>query len=217
MIAAMLIAAATPMTAIDAERAFAADAQKLGQWTAFRKWAAPGAVMFAPDVVYAQEWLRGKTDPPKSIRWQPAASYQSCDGTVAINVGPWQRPDGSFGYFTTVWLYETQLIAGARWMWVYDAGEALETPMQAAAEPVVRRASCDAIPKQTPGIRRHPVPSLPSPDSPAPREAELQSSDNSLIYDYSAGVNGARTLIAWLWNGRGYEPVLHQQVAAPPQ
>jgi hypothetical protein len=37
MIETLLIAAAEPaMTAIDAERAFAADAQKMGQWTAFR-------------------------------------------------------------------------------------------------------------------------------------------------------------------------------------
>ena len=42
MILALLIVAAEPQTAIDAERAFAADAQKLGQWTAFRKWAADG-------------------------------------------------------------------------------------------------------------------------------------------------------------------------------
>ena len=44
MIAVMLLAAQVaaaapaPQTAIEAERAFAADAQKLGQWTAFRKW-----------------------------------------------------------------------------------------------------------------------------------------------------------------------------------
>ena len=46
MIAALLLMAAEPLTAIDAERAFAADAQKMGQWTAFRNYAADDAVMF---------------------------------------------------------------------------------------------------------------------------------------------------------------------------
>ncbi len=39
MIEALLIAAAEPaMTAIDAERAFPADAQKMGQWSRLPKW-----------------------------------------------------------------------------------------------------------------------------------------------------------------------------------
>ena len=47
MITALLIAAAAP-TAIDAELAFARDAQRLGPWTAFRKWADRDAVVFTP-------------------------------------------------------------------------------------------------------------------------------------------------------------------------
>jgi hypothetical protein len=38
MIAALLLAASVP-TAVDAEQAFNRDAQRIGQWTAFRKWA----------------------------------------------------------------------------------------------------------------------------------------------------------------------------------
>jgi hypothetical protein len=49
----LLAAAAAPLTAVEAERAFAADAQKQGQWTAFRKWAAPDAVMWTPQAVWA--------------------------------------------------------------------------------------------------------------------------------------------------------------------
>ena len=58
MIEALLLAAAEPaMTAVDAERAFVADAQKLGQWTAFRKWSAPDAIMFVPRQVNAHVFL----------------------------------------------------------------------------------------------------------------------------------------------------------------
>ncbi|MGH6705455.1 MAG: hypothetical protein ACREB1_01445, partial [Sphingomicrobium sp.] len=102
MIAALLIAAAAP-TAVDAERAFAADAQKLGQWTAFRKYATDDALMFVPTPTNAQTWLRGRDDPKQSIEWWPTESYSSCDGRLAVNKGGWRRPDGSVGYFTTVW------------------------------------------------------------------------------------------------------------------
>ena len=56
MIAFILAAAAlTPAapTALDAERAFIRDAQRSGQWTAFRKTAARDAVMFTPKVTCA--------------------------------------------------------------------------------------------------------------------------------------------------------------------
>ena len=85
MILALLLAAApvsAPMSAIDAERAFAADAQKNGQWTAFRNSAAPDAVMFVPEKVNAQAWLKDRADPPVSVFWWPGRSYVSCDGSV---------------------------------------------------------------------------------------------------------------------------------------
>ena len=52
MIIALLLAASSP-TALDAERAFAADAQRIGQWSAFRKYADRDAVMFMPQAVWA--------------------------------------------------------------------------------------------------------------------------------------------------------------------
>ncbi len=58
MIAALLLAAATP-TAIDAEIAFARDAQRIGMWTAFRKYADRDAVMFTPQAVWARDYLQG--------------------------------------------------------------------------------------------------------------------------------------------------------------
>ena len=54
MIGLLLLAAASAPTAIDAERAFAADAQRIGQWTAFRKYAEATAVVFTPQAAWAQ-------------------------------------------------------------------------------------------------------------------------------------------------------------------
>ena len=216
MILALLLAASepAPKNAIEAERAFAADAQKLGQWTAFRKYAGFYAVMFTPQAVIAQSWLWDKKDPPKSVRWQPAQSFQSCDGQTAINVGPWQRPDGSFGYFTTVWIYETGLKAGPKWLWVYDAGDTLRKPMPAPAKPKIRRAACGQISAASEPLR-YPILGLPVPDGPIPQEDHLHSRDHSLRYDYKVDAAENRQFAAWMWNGRVFEKVIDQNVTAP--
>ena len=70
MIAALLLAASVP-TAVDAENAFARDAQRIGQWTAFRKYADRDAVMFTPQAVWARDFLQDRKDPPKSVSWRP--------------------------------------------------------------------------------------------------------------------------------------------------
>ena len=51
------------------------DAKRIGQWTAFRKYADETAVMFTPQAVWAHEFLASRKDPPKSIHWGPSASW----------------------------------------------------------------------------------------------------------------------------------------------
>ena len=118
MIEALLLAAAEPaITAIDAERAFVADAQKLGQWTAFRKWSTPDAIMFTPQAAKAHDFLKELKDPQTAVFWWPGRSFVSCDGTYAVNTGPWVRQWGkSVGYFTTVW----QRQPDGSWKWIID-------------------------------------------------------------------------------------------------
>jgi len=91
MIVALLLAASTT-GAIDAENAFARDAQRIGQWSAFRKWADHDAVMFSPQAVWARDFLMDRKDPPKAVSWRPAKSLVSCDGRIAVNSGPWFTP-----------------------------------------------------------------------------------------------------------------------------
>ena len=77
MIVALLLAAFSMPSAIDAERAFAADAQRLGQWTAFRKYADRDAVMFTPQAVWARDFLKGRQNTPKAGRWWPARNART--------------------------------------------------------------------------------------------------------------------------------------------
>ena len=134
----LMLADAPPMTAIDAERAFAADAKAIGQWTAFRKWSTDDAVMFVPQPTNAHAFLKDAKDPKKVIDWWPTASWISCDGKLAVNTGGWQRPDGKVGYFSTVW----QLQPDGSWKWVVDGGGELTVARERPAEPVTVKASC---------------------------------------------------------------------------
>ena len=119
LIGAALAAAPTtkPATAIDAERAFAADARRKGQWTASRDWADPTAVMFEPQAVWVQQAVKDRKNPPRAYQWTPTVSYTSCDGRTALNVGSWREPGTSkSGTFTTLWMKQPS----GDWRWIAD-------------------------------------------------------------------------------------------------
>lgn len=124
-----------------AERAFDAAAEHDGQWTAFRAFAASEATMFTPQPVNAQEWLSGRTDPAHSVRWQPHAVYISCDATLAVTTGAWQRANGSFGYFTTVWRKQSD----GGWKWVLDHGDELTAARVAPETPIMHLPNCGGV------------------------------------------------------------------------
>jgi hypothetical protein len=209
VIAALLLAAAAPatvapVTAIDAERAFAADAQQLGQWTAFRKWAAPDAQMFTPQPVKAHDFLTGKTDPAVPVFWWPGKSYVSCDGRTAINTGPWVREGGkSVGYFTTVW----QRQPNGGWKWVYDAGDALAVPRAQGGDIAPTSASCAGLPSPMLGIHDYGVRKV----------GNGRSEDRTLVWSWIITPGGGRHFYAHFWNGRAMVKVIDDQVAAPPK
>ena len=203
MIAGLLLALAGT-TAVDAERAFAADAQKLGQWNAFRRWAAEDALMFTPQPVIAQEFLKGRTDPPVPVFWWPGKSFVSCDGTYAVNSGPWVRDWGkSVGYFTTVWKRQSD----GGWKWIYDAGDTLGTPRPEGGDFKQTNALCGGRPGPAP------VPEL----DPDVKYGSGESPDGTLRWNWSVSPDGSRSFRAWLWTAEGLVRVIDDQVAAPAQ
>lgn len=210
MIAALLLAAAPP-TAIDAERAFAAHAQKVGQWTAFRDYAEPAAVMFNPQAVWAHEFLAGRKDPPRSVEWWPAQSFVSCDGDMAVNSGPWRNAAGQNGYFTTVWIRQKD----GDWKWSVDGGDVLKKPLARPATPAVARASCAGL-KRVPAVYSAQTPPTARIAGKPPADAgQGRSADGTLTWSWAVAKDGARHFQAKLWNGRRYRIVLDQHVAAP--
>lgn len=196
ILAALILQAAAPQTAVDAERAFNAAAQAKGQWTAFREFAASDATMFVPQPVKAQDWLKDRKDPAKSVEWWPTESYVSCDGNTAINTGGWKRPDGSVGYFTTIW----QRQADGNWKWIFDGGDALAAPLPVPAEPKIIRPEC--------------VNSSPMYIMQAVRDgAPGASRDYSLMWEWSVSTDGTRYFSLNQWDGKRRKTVLSQTVA----
>lgn len=191
------------MSPIDAERTFAADAQTLGQWTAFAKWSADDAVMFVPQPTNAHAWLKDRKDPSKAIDWWPTASYISCDGMLAINKGEWKRPDGRIGYFTTVW----QRQGDGGWKWIVDSGNTLKALPERPAGPKVVRAFC------TTGFKAESV----DDDVMAIQEAEGGSPDKTLHWRWRLADDGGRTLVAWIYDGAKLQPIFTDTIPAPPR
>lgn len=196
-----LLAAAVSMSSpsvVDAERAYAAMAQRIGQWSAFRATAAPGAILFVPDPADAADFLKDRKDPPVAVKWQPAQSYLSCDGRTGANLGPWQRPT-SVGYFATVWTR-----ANKTWRWNVDFGDALDKAMPAApARVAVRHASCRPA---RPAL----LPKLATVD----KSGSGSSRDHSLEWIWRVEKDGSRHLLVYLWNGRRYDTVIDRTIAA---
>lgn len=208
-----VMAAAAIVTAVDAERAFIRDAHAEGQWTAFRKWADGRAVMFTPAPVWAQEFLKGRKDPPKSIDWAPGESWVSCDGTTAINRGLWTNAaSGGHGFFTTVWVK-----GSGNWRWVYDGGGDLQVARPLPRQAKVNRASCTGRAKIPSASRGHIVPSSRQEGHPAPDNGQGASADGTLVYEWKVASDGARQLLAKLWDGQTYRVALEQNVPAPPK
>lgn len=195
--------AANPSAFVAAEIAFARLAQEKGQWTAFRETAADDAVMFVPQRVRAQDWLKGKADPAQAVSWQPHAVYISCDGNSGATTGAWQK-GAETGYFTTVWRRDPR---GGEMRWVLDHGADLATPRAAPDFIATKQAACG-----TP------------PDASAAAEAAARAEvfgvtdwapDGTLSWTSIVRPDGSRRITVRMWDGEAMVPVIDDQVAAP--
>jgi hypothetical protein len=210
LLAAAVAAPAPASTALDAEYAFARDAQTTGQWTAFRKYATHDAVMFTPQVVWAHEFLNDRKDPPESVKWWPTLSLVSCDGRTAVNTGPWTRNGGKLvGHFTTIWMHDS-----GKWRWIYDGGQSVEGPAPKQDKPQTVKGSCHGAPTGAPLIAPPPAVRRPG-EGPPDGFGRGFSVDQTLAWDWKVDEKGGRTFRAFLWNGTHYAQMLYQY--APPE
>lgn len=188
---------ANPGAVVATELAFARAAQEDGQWTAFARFADDDAVMFVPQAVRAKDWLKKQQNPAQAVRWEPHQVWSSCDGTLAVTKGAWQRADGSVGYFTTAWKRQRN----GDYRWVMDQGDRLDQPLAMPEMIGGSVASCTA-PATAPAV------------ADAPGQTAGWSRDRTLRWIVRVAPDGSRSLEVHRWNGSGYEEVLRSEVAA---
>ncbi|TAD74210.1 MAG: hypothetical protein EAY70_11560 [Sphingomonadales bacterium] len=137
--------AAQPSTIVAAELAFSRAAREQGQWTAFRQFAAPGALLHGGNGPFLIEpWLATQTDPPAAVQWQPRVVVMSCDGALAVSQGRYRDPESKVGNFVTVW--ERQPTGDYRY--VFDVGGddvPQPPPRKAVAEGDIVVTEIDAV------------------------------------------------------------------------
>jgi hypothetical protein len=191
---------ANPSKVIAAELAFARAAQDKGQWTAFAEYATDDAVMFVPETVNAQTWLKGRANPPQAVRWQPHQVWSSCDGSLAVTKGAWQRPDGSVGYFTTVWQRQDNL----EYKWVMDQGDGLAEPLEAPEMIGAATAECGS----------QPTPPTEMLAGPSDAISSGSARDGTLRWHVVTRPDGSRSVVTRYWDGSEWQTAFDEQVAA---
>ncbi len=191
---------AQPGQVVAAEVAFAQRAREKGQWSAFREYATDDAIMFVPQVVNAQQWLKGRTDPAQSVRWQPHEIWSSCDGSLSVSYGAWQRPDGSTGWFNTAWVRQ----GDGSYRWTMDHGDEAAEPIAAPDIIATHVASCEGAAPQ-------------GPQPPAHSDAPYGiSQDGTLRWDVLVADDCARTINIRMKQGEDWgDPVFTRNIAAP--
>jgi hypothetical protein len=203
---------ADPSKVVAAELAFARLAQEKGQWTAFVETSTDKAVMFSPAPVLTHQFLKGRANPAVAVKWQPHQVWMSCDGSLAVTKGAWQRPQG-VGYFTTVW----QRQRDGNYKWVMDQGDGLEQPL---AEPEMiggKVAQCVRRPEAFGRRGRTPKAAMASLTAPTCTGDSCSgggaSADGTLAYRYATTAKGREFTVQLRQDGAMSE-VLRSEVSA---
>lgn len=193
---------ASPAKAIAAEIAFVQLVQRKGAVAAVRETAAKDAVMFLGRPVNVRDWIKRQKEPVPAIAWQPHQTWLSCDGSLAVNTGAWQSPEGRFGYFTTFWARQSK----GGYKWVMLQGGALESPLEQPEMIGSSLAHCG----QLPPMEQVAASALNSWQGGT-------SADRSLTWSVRINPRCGRSLSVALRRRDGtMETVLNREVSPPP-
>ncbi|UYV16511.1 hypothetical protein [Porphyrobacter sp. ULC335] len=198
--------AAQPSTIVAAELAFSRAAREQGQWTAFRQFAAPGALLHGRNGPFPIEpWLAMQTDPPEAVQWEPRVVVMSCDGAVAVSQGRFRDPEGKVGNFVTVW--ERQ--ADNTYRYVFDVGGD-DVPQPPPRKPVeegdIVVTEIDAVQGLVATCPRGDAPTPPPPAIPVGEDGKTDarlSRDGTLRWRWEHRADGTRYAAAeYFYQGR---------------
>lgn len=124
LLAASLAQAAPPADVapvVEAERAFARDAQTGGVNAAFLRHSAPDGIVFQPGPVPAKAALAARPIPPIPLNWWPVYAGIAASGDLGFTTGPFVAGSGErkgHGWYFTIWRRQPD----GSWRWLLDHG-----------------------------------------------------------------------------------------------
>lgn len=214
---------AQPSTIVKTELEFARAAREEGQWTAFRAFAAPGAIIHGRNgPIGADSWLAVQSNPDKAVQWEPRSIWMSCDGALAVSTGRFVDPDGLVGTYYTVW--ERQ--GDRSYKWTYDVG-APDNPQPPAPEPLSDLGPEDIVVTRLDSIKglvaHCPRAGEEVPSAPAytitddASQGGRMSRDGTLRWRWEHTPEGERRIIVdWLTPGK-WQVALDETLPAPQE
>lgn len=197
---------AQPSRIVATESAFARMAREEGQWTAFRAFAAPGAMIHGRNgAIPAEPWLAAQSDPAEAVQWGPREVWMSCDAKLAVSTGRFRDPEGIVGNFITVW--QRQPDGGYRW--VYDSGtpdDPQPPPRAAPEEGDIVVTAMDSVRGHVAdcGSKKEDRPSLPLESTSG------VSPDGTLAYRWEHVGGGDRIFTAYWLRGGVWEKAMDE-------
>lgn len=218
---------ANPGSVVARDIAFSRAAREDGQWTAFRDFAAEGAVIHgANGPVDAASWLARRADPAVPKQWTPLSVWSSCDGQTAISQGKYADPDGEWGFYVTVWERQRDY----EYRYVYDLGapDALLTAKENEDRAAPAAETADganvivvrAIPMISGEVADCPTSdAMPTP-LPMPIMAEgarvgsAVSRDGTLTWQWTHFADGRRQFVASHWRDGTWQQAVRFAVTA---
>jgi len=224
---------AQPSKVVAADLAFARAAREEGQWSAFRRFAASGAVLHWNDGVHdAVGWLAGKADPERAVQWAPRSVWMSCDGTIAVSQGRFVDPRGVVGNYITVWRAKAgkrRKSGEAGYQYLYDTaqpddpqppprerieeGDIVVTALDAVKGIV---ADCPARGAQQPAPPEIHRSAGDDEEQSAPvAQHSAFSPDGTLRWGWQQYRGGTRRFTLDLWRRSGWQRVLDETMGAP--
>lgn len=119
----------TTKALVNAEKAFAADALKVGVNAAFLKYTAPDAVVFRPNPINAKKFYASAPD-MTNLSWTPTFARVARSGDLGFTTGDYVL-DGekkSYGHYVSVWRNKE-----GNWELILDLGTETNKPLKKQA------------------------------------------------------------------------------------
>ena len=208
--------------------AFARSARDTDLLSAFREYAATGAIRHAgKGAMELEASLVGHPPVPVAERWAPNAVWSSCNGRMAVSFGKFEQPSGIIGTYVTVWQRQADRSIPYKWLYRLAAKDAVQPAPRAdeadAGPDVIVVQEMSAItalaadcPRQGPDAGLDSASATAAPPLPAASQGSaaqsLISDDKTLFVVWEHGADGTRTFKASWLRGGVWEEVVNMTV-----